>query len=37
MTLTCGVSCDLAPVVTMVQVTDDEEEALPVVVRTLLS
>lgn len=37
MSLTSGMSCDLAPVVTMELVTDDEEEALPVVVRALLS
>lgn len=37
MSLTSGMSCDPAPVVTMELVTDDEEEALPVVVRALLS
>lgn len=31
MSLTSGMSCDPAPVVTMELVTDDEEEALPVV------
>lgn len=37
MSLTSGMSCDPAPVVTMELVTDDEEEALPVVVRALLN